>query len=401
MNVDELIHLALQQARQGNLQHAQQTLAQALKSDPTNPRAWYLLSFLVENRQSQIFCLQQILKTHPGHPAASRRLSKIMRAGLPALHHPLPATPQPVRKKRPVWLWLLSLAFIGFVILFGGAFLWLTAPQLQNVVAGYLPLPAQQATAIPLLSTNTSVSTPTPTTTPSRTHTIFPTPTSTPTPTASPTSTFTVTFTPAWTPTASPTSTQTITTVLIPPPQAQINSIYGTTQKMPLSCEASSAVDWAGYFGVQIDEFVFQNQLPLSDNPDLGYVGSVMGVWGQIPPHPYGVHARPVAELLQTYGLNAVAVQPFSMNGIQQEIAAARPVIVWVTGAVQPGTSTTYFDSQGERTQVAPYQHTVLVIGYSETTFTILDGSSVYYRDISTFMQSWQNLGFQAVILEP
>ena len=86
-------------------------------------------------------------------------------------------------------------------------------------------------------------------------------------------------------------------------------SISGHVQTYELGCEASAAVDWAGYYDVLIYESTFQFGLPLSDNPELGFVGNVTtDGWGQIPPDAYGVHAEPIAELLREYGLPAQAV---------------------------------------------------------------------------------------------
>ena len=88
---------------------------------------------------------------------------------------------------------------------------------------------------------------------------------------------------------------------------------------MPLSCEASAATDWAAYFGKKIDEYEFQNRLPQSDNPNKGFVGNVFGTWGQVPPAPYGVHADPVATLLQDYGLDAEDEDATPMPGSSPE----------------------------------------------------------------------------------
>jgi uncharacterized protein YvpB len=402
MNFDLQVQQALQQARAGQTNLARQTLTQVLKGDPANMRAWYLLSFLVHTPQSKAYCLEMLLRYHPGNRAAQTRLERIHSSA--ADHHPVPvksSAAQP-RSKSRIWPWLLSFTFMGFVVVFGAAFLWQAAPSLERILGGAVLAasepPAAQAAASdpldllpsltpfqPLAPTATAL----PSLTPSPTVTITPSPTPTLTPTPSPTITPT------------PTETATIAPILNPPAQAYITGIIGSTQKMPLSCEASSATDWAAYFSVFIDEFVFQNQLPLSDNPDKGFVGSVMGSWGQIPPNPYGVHAGPVATLLQTYGLRAEAVHAFSLSGLKQEIAAGRPVIVWITGAVEPGTAATYIDSQGETSIVAPFEHTVIVIGYTEDTITVLDGGAVYQRSISIFMQSWQVLGFQGIILRP
>ena len=75
--------------------------------------------------------------------------------------------------------------------------------------------------------------------------------------------------------------------------------IWGHRQYFGIGCETSAAVDWADYFGVTVSEFNFQLRLPISDNPDLGFVGSVNGPWGQVPPYAYGVHAAPIAAVLQ------------------------------------------------------------------------------------------------------
>ena len=74
-----------------------------------------------------------------------------------------------------------------------------------------------------------------------------------------------------------------------------------------LDCEARSAVDWAAFFGVTIDEPTFLSQLPSSDNPEKGFVGHYWDIAGGIPPNPYGVHAGPIAQLLRAYGLKANA----------------------------------------------------------------------------------------------
>jgi uncharacterized protein YvpB len=121
-----------------------------------------------------------------------------------------------------------------------------------------------------------------------------------------------------------------------------------------------SAVDWAAYFGVNIDEIAFFNQLPVSDNPEVGFVGDVNGVWGQIPPNAYGVHAEPVAALLRANGLTASAVRDMTWDDAQAEIRAGRPLEVWVVGHVwNSGRHYDYTAQDGQVVRVAPYEHTV------------------------------------------
>lgn len=183
------------------------------------------------------------------------------------------------------------------------------------------------------------------------------------------------------------------------PDSAQMVNISGQKQALPLDCEIRSAVDWAAFFGTGIDEFTFLSQLPLSDNPEKGFVGNVNGLWGQIPPYDYGVHAEPIAALLRAYQLPATAHRGANWDTLRAEIAANRPVIVWVTGPAENyGAGQLYTASNGQTTLVAAYEHTVMVIGYTPDSVTILDGSLIYTRPIDQFMASWGALGKLAVM---
>lgn len=230
---------------------------------------------------------------------------------------------------------------------------------------------------------------------PTQTVEIAPTQTQEPSPTLS--------ATPVWTrEPASPTPTPTPSPTSLPPTPIpefyKIEEIKGHRQSMPLSCEARSAVDWASYFGVEIDEKSFFNGLPIHDNPDKGFVGDVYGSWGQIPPNDYGVHAGPVAQRLREYGLQAKHVRHMTYEELKAEVAAGRPVILWVVGHVSRGTPVPYTGSDGEETIVAKFEHTVIAIGYTQTKITVLDGAKEYNIYQGEFMKSWNVLENQAII---
>lgn len=185
------------------------------------------------------------------------------------------------------------------------------------------------------------------------------------------------------------------------PPDIRLNGVTGQHQLYPLDCEIRSAVDWAAYFGVHINEPTFFNQLPHSDNPDKGFVGNVFGTWGQIPPHDYGIHAEPVASLLRQYGLQAYAHRPLSWDALKAEIAAGRPVEVWIIGSVYNGIPVVYTPSDGLDTVVARYEHTVVVTGYSQNRVYFLNGDSIYSKTIAEFLDSWSALGNMAITALP
>lgn len=183
------------------------------------------------------------------------------------------------------------------------------------------------------------------------------------------------------------------------PEQARVKGLVGRAQLFNLSCESRSAVDWARYWGVNIREQKFLRSLPRSDNPDRGFVGNPNGAWGNIPPAAYGVHAEPVAAALREFGLDALARRGMTWNDLRTEIAAGRPVIVWVIGLVWAGSSQKYRARDGTVTVVARYEHTVIVTGYSPTEVTLVDAATGYTHKFSkrAFMRSWSTLGYMAV----
>ena len=185
------------------------------------------------------------------------------------------------------------------------------------------------------------------------------------------------------------------------PPSAMITSISGHVQTYELGCEASAAVDWAGYYDVLIYESTFQFGLPLSDNPELGFVGNVTtDGWGQIPPDAYGVHAEPIAELLRKYGLPAQAVKGMTLEDVKAELAEGDPIIAWVIGNMVYSAPVKYVDKAGNAVTVAPYEHVVILTGYDEANITYMNNGNFFSVPVDVFLTSWGVLGNMAVIYE-
>lgn len=250
-----------------------------------------------------------------------------------------------------------------------------------------MPAPASHPGASPPARPSPRSFSPTLTRTAAPTSTI--TCTATNTPFQAVTNTPILPFTPTPPPTATPTATL--------PAEAQVTGMSGYSQLLGLSCESRAAADWAHHFGINIHELEFLARLPRSKNPEEGFVGDPNGGWGNIPPDPYGVHAGPVADLLREYGAQARAMRNMSLDELRAELAAGRPVIVWVVGHVEPGKGVPY--SYGEQTiTVARYEHTVIATGYDADTIQILDGRATYRRKIDVFLKSWGALENMAVV---
>ncbi len=181
-------------------------------------------------------------------------------------------------------------------------------------------------------------------------------------------------------------------------PLPVIVPLRGHKKMLSLDCEARSAVDYAAYYDIFLDELDFLYRLPASDNPDLGFVGNVYDDWGHIPPQSYGVHAEPVAALLRDMGVNAYACRNLTWQDVKRQIDAGQPVIVWVVGKTQDlGGGQTYTTPKGDTTTVAPYEHTVIVVGYQGDQVILVDGADVYTRPLDVFEASWSVLGNMAI----
>jgi uncharacterized protein YvpB/LysM repeat protein len=184
------------------------------------------------------------------------------------------------------------------------------------------------------------------------------------------------------------------------PETVYISGVAGHPQTYSLSCEARSAADWAAFWGVTFTEAEFLAALPRSDNPDTGFVGKPTDPWGYTPPKSYGVYAAPVAATLRSYGLQAEARRGLAWDDLRAEVAAGRPVIVWVIGQMWKGYPYSYTPSDGQTVTVAAFEHTMILVGYDAQQVQVVDaysGRAQTYA-LTTFLTSWATLGNMAVM---
>ncbi len=173
-----------------------------------------------------------------------------------------------------------------------------------------------------------------------------------------------------------------------------------TRQSYNLSCEARAAADWASFFGYSVTEYELMASFPISDDPEEGFVGSWNGTWGHIPPNSYGIHPPAVAATLRELGVPAQAYSNLTWDDLRREIAAGRPVVIWVIAQMWPGTPIEYTAESGNTTIVAYHEHAMILTGYSETSVQVVDpgSGSMKYFSISSFLTSWAVLGNRAVL---
>jgi uncharacterized protein YvpB len=144
------------------------------------------------------------------------------------------------------------------------------------------------------------------------------------------------------------------------PPEVRL-TVARQRQNHNLSCESSAASMVANYHGLDLSEADVLADLPLDDNPYLGFRGDVDGPTGGID--DYGVYAGPILKVLRDHGLRAWAIEG-GLEGVKTATARGNPAIAWVTYDCQPGTPTTV-TIQGEAVTLVPWQHVVVVTGYN------------------------------------
>lgn len=216
--------------------------------------------------------------------------------------------------------------------------------------------------------------------------------------TTSPTATATLTLPPTvtLTPTTEPTATPTLTPT--PPLEILLTNFKAHHQARSLDCEAAAAVDLAAYYGVKINEYDFQFSLPISDNPDLGFVGNSNDDWGQVPPYSYGVYAGPVADLLNKKGLPARSIKGMTLDEAKAELAAGNPIIAWVIANNESGVPIEYTDRHGNRFVAAPFEHVIILYGYNATDIFYWNAGRRFHTPFDLFLRSWKVLGNMSVV---
>jgi len=288
--------------------------------------------------------------------------------------------------RNSIWLTILGTLFAILVCISATGMIFLVYPQSGRLLRYLVSLPGQEQTPSgESLGGEPTPFQPLPTQVPTSTPTLIPhtlTPTTAPTPTAKP-------------------EPIPIEPEGQAPASAYINGVYGSPQLYTLDCESQAAVDWARFFEVSINEYDFIDRLPLSDDPEQGFVGNINGPMGQVPPGDYGVYPSPVATLLREYGLNAAAVKNWNIEALKKEIAAGRPVIVWIVNLPFDVSPREYTASNGNTTTVAPYQHTWIVTGYNASAFTVVDSEWTYNVLTQTFIERWNALENRAIIMVP
>lgn len=163
--------------------------------------------------------------------------------------------------------------------------------------------------------------------------------------------------------------------------------------------EAQAASDLAAHFGFNISPLDIMAQIPLTDDPNTGYVGDYTKA-PSMPPDTYGVYQNPLAEALVRLDIPALGYEGISTEDLKNFLRSGYPVICWVVDHTAAGKGVEYTPESGNTTVVAKNMNTVTVTGFDQSGFTIWDNGKTYTRTEKDLDSSWKVLGYRALIIE-
>jgi LysM repeat protein/uncharacterized protein YvpB len=160
-------------------------------------------------------------------------------------------------------------------------------------------------------------------------------------------------------------------------------------QSLPLSCEDAAVSLATAYWGSQVSEWVFIENVPQNANPHLGFRGDITGAFGSTD--DYGVYAEPFVPILSNYGFTGnVFYADGNSKMLTDQIDQGRPVVVWVTNLASVQTRSSG-SANGQSFALVPQEHSVVVYGYDSNEVYVADPGDGSYRQFtwSDFMRSW------------
>jgi uncharacterized protein YvpB len=182
-------------------------------------------------------------------------------------------------------------------------------------------------------------------------------------------------------------------------------------QQMPelaRGCEVTSLAMMLQFAGVSVDKMTlaeeiktvsFRDQYGLHGNPYEGFVGDIYSF-----DNPgYGVYHGPIADLAESYLPGRIIdLTGESIDSVYSMVQSGSPVWVIVNSSFDTLTEEEFevWDTQSGEVQITYREHSVVVVGYDESSVYINDPlSEESYTSVpkESFEAGWNQMGQQAI----
>lgn len=173
-------------------------------------------------------------------------------------------------------------------------------------------------------------------------------------------------------------------------------------------CEITSLAMLLNYFNIEVTK----NELAANVNsvdyidedgnygdPNEGFVGDIYGNNAG-----YFVYHEPIRELADQYitdELEVVDLTGENFEAIQSYLSQESPVWVITTTAYAPTDDMMAWETKNGEVEVSMSEHSVVLTGYDEESVYLNDpyGNEDYQVDLETFIESWEQMGSQAITI--
>jgi LysM repeat protein len=172
-------------------------------------------------------------------------------------------------------------------------------------------------------------------------------------------------------------------------------------QALPLSSSTASLSMTTAYWGHQVSEWVFIENMSFHPNPHRGFRGDMEAAAGGIG--DYGVYPKPLSTMLSNYGF--IGDEFYTMGDpqeLKERIDRGQPVLVWMTSNATP-QNRFYEWHQGERFALVPQQMVAVAYGYDNDSIHIADpgtGQNLTYS-WTEFINSWSTFDGMSMAVYP
>ncbi len=145
--------------------------------------------------------------------------------------------------------------------------------------------------------------------------------------------------------------------------------------ELPSGCEITAVAIMLNGYGVEVDKLTLAEMMPLSDDPNLGFVGDPYSYEG------WTIYPLALVDIIKQYTGTATVLTDTTLNVLRNTLRQGKPIVVWVS-------------------MDGFYIHAVCLVGYDSEGFYYNDpwtGEKNVFVGSEAFDANWASQGRLAI----
>jgi uncharacterized protein YvpB len=171
-------------------------------------------------------------------------------------------------------------------------------------------------------------------------------------------------------------------------------------------CEVTSLAMLLNYNGIKVTKNELADKIPkvplnysdgLNGNPNVGFVGDMENGPG------LSVYNGPIYDLAKQYvGDRAVNLTNSPFTDLLKQVSQGHPVWIITTTTFSPVSDLQEWNTPQGKVEITYSGHSVVITGYDDQYIYINDPYGYKNRkvDRADFIQAWEQMGSQAIVIE-